>query len=144
MRVRINLYSPKHPPMKNNPDLTGLDDIKTLVDAFYGAIREDELLGPVFNNKIEDRWPQHLDKMYRFWQTVLFTEHTYFGSPFPPHFELPVEKKHFDRWLQLFRQTVDGHYSGAKADEAKWRAEKMAEMFQFKIAHFKNMRSKPL
>lgn len=118
-------------------EILSLDEVKVLVDSFYAKVREDALLGPIFNEVIEDRWPVHLDKMYRFWQTVLLSEHTYSGSPFPPHAKLPVEKQHFDQWLTLFHQTVDEHFTGKKAEEAKWRASKMAEMFQIKIQHFR-------
>lgn len=123
--------------MTKNEILT-INDIQQLVDAFYEKVREDELLGPIFNRVIEDRWPEHLEKMYRFWQTVLLNEHTYHGSPFPPHAHLPIEKKHFEHWLHLFYSTVNEHFTGEKATEALWRAEKMAQMFQFKIDYFKN------
>ena len=124
--------------MQEQPQLLTLDDIKTLVDTFYDQIRKDELLAPVFNERIQDRWPQHLEKMYKFWQTVLLGEHTYFGSPFLPHAQLPVSHEHFDAWLKLFYKTVDELFSGEKANEAKWRASKMAEMFEAKIAYAKN------
>ncbi len=124
--------------MENNPELLTLDDIKTLVDTFYGKIREDALLSPIFNERIKDNWPQHLEKMYRFWQTVLLEQHTYFGSPFLPHAELPVDKAHFNEWMTLFTATVNELFTGEKAKEAIWRAGKMAEMFEFKIAWRKN------
>jgi hemoglobin len=95
-------------------------------------------LAPIFNDKIQDRWPIHLEKMYRFWQTVLLNQHTYNGSPFVPHAKLPVDQHHFDRWLLLFYQTIDENFSGKKATEAKWRAEKMAKMFHHKIEYYKN------
>jgi hemoglobin len=123
--------------MEEPIELLTLADIKKLVDVFYERIREDNLLAPVFNAKIEDRWPQHLEKMYRFWQTVLLEEHTYFGSPFMPHAGLPVDSEHFAAWITLFNATVDELFTGAKADEAKWRAAKMAEMFESKIAYIK-------
>ena len=63
-------------------DISNIQDIKLLVDVFYGKVREDGKLKDIFNNKIQDRWPEHLEKMYRFWQTVLLEEHTYYGSPF--------------------------------------------------------------
>lgn len=119
-------------------DILELKDVQHLVDTFYGKVRKDTRIGPIFNEKIQDRWPQHLQKMYTFWQTVLLGEHTYFGSPFPPHAQLPVEQEHFARWMQLFTETVDELFSGKIADEAKWRAGKMAEMFQMKIHHFRN------
>ncbi|HAV55646.1 MAG TPA: globin [Aequorivita sp.] len=118
-------------------DILKLDDVKHLVDSFYGKIREDLLLKNIFNSNIQDRWPQHLQKMYTFWQTVLLSEHTYYGSPFPPHAKMPIDKEHFDRWLQLWFETIDENFTGEIADEAKWRASKMAEMFQFKINYIR-------
>ncbi len=123
--------------MDDKKDLLNLDDIRNLVDSFYGKVRSDELLAPIFNERIQDRWPVHLEKMYRFWQTVLLGEHTYTGSPFPPHASLPVDKSHFEQWLKLFRQTLDEQFSGEKAKEAKWRADKMAEMFLLRINYFR-------
>jgi hemoglobin len=76
--------------------------------------------------------------MYTFWQTVLLGEHTYFGSPFPPHANLPISHNHFERWMQLFNQTLDELFTGEKAEEAKWRAAKMAEIFESKIEYYKN------
>lgn len=117
-------------------DIFHLDDIKLIVDSFYDKVREDTLLAPIFNGVIQDRWPEHLETMYTFWQTVLLGEHTYTGSPFPPHANLPVSKTHFDQWLTLFFNTIDDHFEGEKTDEAKWRASRMAEVFQFKIDRF--------
>ena len=125
-------------------DILTLDDVKNLVDTFYGKIRNDELLAPIFNERIEDRWPEHLEKMYRFWQTVLLGEQTYYGAPFVPHAQLPVTNQHFGQWVRIFNETVDALFSGEKADEAKWRGKKMAEIFEAKIsmgrgAGFKNL-----
>ncbi len=130
--------------MKKRGDITDIEDIKFLVNTFYGKVRQDDLLADIFNGVIQNRWDEHLEKMYRFWQTVLLKEHTYYGSPFSPHAKLPVSASHFDRWKALFSETVDGHFVGKKAEEAKWRAEKMAEMFQMKIDYYKNNPAKPL
>ena len=123
--------------MNNKHDIETIEDIRLLVDTFYDKVRNDAFLAPVFNAKIEDRWPEHLEKMYTFWQTVLLGEHTYFGSPFPPHAKLPVDHTHFEQWLQLFTQTIGELFYGEKAAEALWRAHKMAQMFQLKIAHYR-------
>ncbi|AWV98808.1 group III truncated hemoglobin [Arcticibacterium luteifluviistationis] len=119
-------------------DILEISDIKVLVDTFYEKIRQDSTLGPIFNERIKDKWPEHLDKMYRFWQTILLDEHTYHGSPFVPHAKLPVDKSHFDQWIKLFYETVDALYVGEKADRAKWQGERMAEMFHSKIEYFRN------
>lgn len=130
--------------MEKRKNISDLDDIKLLVDNFYDKIREDDLLKDIFNNVIQDRWPVHLEKMYHFWQTILLNEHTYFGSPFVPHAELPVEKSHFDRWMKLFIETVDEYFIGEKAERAKWQADRMAEMFLHKIQYYKNNPARPL
>lgn len=130
--------------MIEKKDILALSDIKILVDAFYTKVRQDDILGHIFENKIADRWPLHLDKMYRFWQTILLREHTYFGTPFPPHAHLPVEAEHFERWKKLFFETIDENFEGEKVVEAKCRAEKMAEMFLYKIKHIQNNLNHPI
>ncbi|MEO8823779.1 MAG: group III truncated hemoglobin [Ginsengibacter sp.] len=125
-------------------DILELNDVKLLVDSFYEKVRLDTLIGPIFDERIQDRWPQHLSKMYTFWQTVLLGEHTYYGSPFPPHAQLPVEREHFNRWLALFSETLNELFSGKVADEALWRAGKMAEMFQYKLRDFRSSTNRSL
>ena len=44
-------------------DISNIEDIKLMVDTFYENIRKDDLLGPIFNDKLQDRWPIHLQKM---------------------------------------------------------------------------------
>ncbi|MBC5994512.1 group III truncated hemoglobin [Pontibacter cellulosilyticus] len=130
--------------MAENREIIHLDDIKQLVDTFYTRVRADELLGPVFEGRIQDNWARHLDIMYRFWQTVLLGELTYQGSPGFKHITLPVGEEHFERWLQIFYQTIDELFTGEKAVEAKWRAERMAEMFHSKIEYYKQNKSRSI
>lgn len=125
-------------------ELVHREAVEKLVDRFYARVREDEILAPIFNNVIRDRWPEHLEKMYNFWETVLLNNHTYYGNPFLPHANLPVSKNHFQRWLTLFYQTLDSEFEGEKTKEAKQRAFKMAEMFQLKIDFHRENKSKPL
>ena len=131
---RLFLY----PIMTTLTDIKNLEDIKLLVDTFYSKVQKDAFIGPIFNEKIGNRWPEHLEKMYRFWQTILLEVHSYSGSPFPPHKQLPVEKEHFDRWMEIFMETTDSLFIGPIADEAKFRANNMAEMFNYKIDYFRN------
>lgn len=130
--------------MKELKDIQSLEDIQHLVNTFYTQVQQHTLIGPIFNSRIQDRWPEHLEKMYRFWQTVLLDKQTYFGSPFPPHATLPIDETHFDAWLSLFTNTVDNHFAGEKAEEAKWRAHKMATMFISKINYYRKNSAQPL
>ncbi len=118
-------------------DLSSIEDIQLLVDSFYAKVREDDKLKDIFNNVIKDQWPIHLEKMYRFWQTILLEEHTYFGSPFPPHAKLPVSRDHFDRWILLFETTVRENFSGENADKAVLQGQRMVEVFHAKIEYMK-------
>ena len=124
-------------------DITTLSDIHLLVDSFYTKVRNDSTIGPVFNERIVD-WETHLQKMYRFWQTMLLGEHAYSNSPFPVHAQMPIGASHFDRWTFLWRETVDQYFEGAVADEAKWRGDKMAAVFLSKIMYYRTNNINPL
>ncbi len=117
-------------------DILTQEDIRQLIEAFYGKVRADALLGPVFASRIpEGHWPEHLDTMTRFWTAALLAQAAgYRGNPGAKHLYLPIEAEHFARWLTLFGQTVDEQYAGQNATEMKLRARKMGEMFQAKIA----------
>lgn len=125
-------------------DILSLDDVKTLVNEFYLKVQKDDLIGPIFERVIQGNWEPHLNKMYRFWQTLLLNERTYEGAPFLPHMNLPIEGPHFDRWMALFNETVDEYFVGEKADEAKWRADKMAALFTQKLEMYRRSQQKPL
>lgn len=90
------------------PYLPSEASLRLLVDTFYDRIREDELLGPVFDNAIGDHWPEHLDKLTRFWCSVLLSAGTYRGNPMAAHLVLPhIEYEHLERWLTLWQQATN-------------------------------------
>lgn len=125
-------------------DIENLEDIKFLVDTFYSKVREEVTIGPIFKDVIGNNWEKHLDKMYRFWQTILLDEIAYSGSPFLAHAKLPIHKEHFDIWLQLWKDTLTANFTGQKSTDALWRAERMAEMFQYKLDYMRNNNTTPL
>ncbi|MDA0347151.1 MAG: group III truncated hemoglobin [Verrucomicrobia bacterium] len=113
-------------------DITGDPDIRLLVDSFYESIRKDELLGPVFNERVGD-WSKHLPTMYAFWGTMLFGKKEYQGNPISKHMDLPVDYGHFERWVGLFIETIDQLFSGPKAEQAKAVAMSIAHTFQIRM-----------
>lgn len=123
-------------------DIRNEEDIKLMVDTFYEKVREDELLGSIFNNVIGDYWDVHLEKMYRFWRTLALKEYVYHGNPFDAHTKLPVKKEHFERWVSIFTSTVSELFEGETADEAKKRATFMAEMFRVKMEYMRKEEGK--
>ncbi len=118
-------------------DIKNIEDIKLMVNAFYERIKKNEVLGPVFADRINNRWPEHLEKMYRFWQTILLEEHTYNGAPFPPHARMPIDEVHFSIWVGIFTKTIDDLFEGEIASEAKKRGTLMAALFNSKLEFFK-------
>ena len=119
-------------------DIQNKDDIPILVDAFYKKVKNDKLIGPIFSDVAKVDWPHHLPIMYNFWEMVLFGSGPYKGDPMTKHIQLSkktsLAKEHFSQWLKLFGETVDDLFVGEKAEEAKVRAPRMAELMQFKIS----------
>jgi hemoglobin len=117
----------------SRPDIATEGHIKILVDSFYHKVNADALLSLIFNEVAQVDWQKHLPLLYQFWNTLLFRTNTYQGRPWPKHALLPVKAGHFDRWVSLFKETVDEHFSGPKAAEAKNIAASIADTFQNRL-----------
>lgn len=77
------------------------------MDQFYGAIREDRRLAPIFEARVEGRWPDHLDRMKAFWRSVLLKTSEYVGQPVAAHMTIDdLREDDFRIWLALFEQTA--------------------------------------
>ena len=107
--------------------------ISTLVDTFYAKVRQDPEIGPIFNAAIDD-WPAHLALLKNFWSTVLLTTGRYKGDPMMTHLSLPIEEKHFARWLQLFEQTATEILPPPIAANIVNKAHRIAGNFKLGIA----------
>lgn len=105
-------------------------DIKVLVDQFYGKVRSDALLAPIFNAVITGSWEKHLQIMCDFWSSLLLYTRKYSSDPMPKHMALPVAPVHFERWKELFNETVDTYFTGDVANTAKTRAKNIAALMQ--------------
>jgi hemoglobin len=114
---------------------TGIDDamISRLVDGFYDRVRADPLIGPVFHQRISD-WGPHLEQMKLFWSSVALMSGVYHGRPMPKHLPLPVDARHFDRWLELFEATAADLCPPVAAAHFIERARRIAESLELGIA----------
>jgi len=124
--------------MTEKNDIRTRGDIDQFLQLFYSAARQEERLGPIFNTAIpEGSWPGHLERIGDFWETILFHKAKYHGAPIPAHIELdkemPLDADLFARWQALFHKTVDDHYEGPIAEEAKKRADLMVPLMLFKV-----------
>lgn len=99
--------------------LENAEDIHQLVSVFYDKLLQDVLLSPFFATL---DFASHLPKMEQFWRFALLSESGYTTNVTEKHMKMPLEKAHFDRWLALFNQTIDGLFEGEVAAQAKQRA----------------------
>lgn len=112
---------------------TGLDEerIDRVVEAFYRRARADALLGPVFAARIADEdWPAHLDRVAAFWSSVALMSGRYHGRPAQAHEGLALKVAHFDRWLELFRETAREVGPPEAAAHLVERAERIAQSLE--------------
>jgi hemoglobin len=80
--------------------------IEGLVHAFYGKVRRDPAIGPIFNRVVDD-WDHHLAKLCDFWSSVMLMTGRFKGAPMAVHTRLDgIRPTHFARWLHLFRETA--------------------------------------
>ena len=114
---------------------TGLDEevLRRLVHRFYGMVRDDKLLGPIFAVRITE-WPPHLERMVTFWSSVALMTGQYHGRPVPAHTPLPIDAAHFDRRLSIFRATAQEICTPAGAAHVIERAERIAQSLHFAVA----------
>ncbi|GAB2977471.1 hypothetical protein GCM10027049_10760 [Mucilaginibacter puniceus] len=94
----------------NKKDIKDIMSIRLFVDDFYGKVRQDAVLGPIFDEAIQDNWGPHLEKMYAFWNAALFGVPGFRENPFAKHAPLKIGPVHFDRWLELFSKTIDENF----------------------------------
>jgi hemoglobin len=114
---------------------TGIDEtlIEQLVRGFYLRVREDTLLGPIFNARIAE-WEPHLQRMCAFWSSVTLMSGRYHGQPMHVHLPLPIDARYFDRWLALFEATARDVCPRKAADCFIYRAHRIAQSLEFGVA----------
>lgn len=102
-------------------DLDSIDEIAEMVRRFYADVARDELLGPIFEDVAEVDWSEHLPKLTAFWTRALLGLPGYLGNPYRSHAEVnakvPFRPAHFQRWLDLFSETLDG-WEGPNVERA--------------------------
>jgi hemoglobin len=95
-------------------------------------VLQDDQLSPFFSNL---DFEIHMPKMIHFWSFVLLNEPGYLTNVVEKHLHMALKDVHFERWLNLFNQTIDEHFSGENANQAKQRAQLIGLTIKSKIQH---------
>lgn len=117
-------------------DIQTKEDIELVVNTFYDRVKNDEVIAYLFANV---DWKKHLPIMYSFWENIVFHTGSYEGNPMNTHHKLhqksPTTLQHFQKWNQLFTQTLDGLFVGEKAELMKQKAQSISTVMQIRIFH---------
>jgi hemoglobin len=118
-------------------DIENRDDIALLVSSFYDKVKQDPVIGYIFNDVAKVNWEKHLPVMYDFWENVLFAKGSYSGNPMVAHTRLheksPLSAEHFNQWKSIWLKTVDELFEGEIAELAKQRAVSIATVMHIKV-----------
>ena len=127
-------------------DINRREDIIQLINRFYEQVRADDTIGFIFNDIMKVDWEAHLPVMYDFWETILLDTGSYQKNTMSVHFDvnrkIPLEEKHFKRWIELFNATVNELFEGEIANLAIKRAKSVAEVMLLKMQQINKRNSK--
>jgi len=90
--------------------------LKTIISDFYKKAINDDLIGFHFNH-IKD-FDKHITKIEYFWIHVLTTtvSPTLIDHLLTQHKPMPIKMGQLNRWVLLFRETIDFHLENEDAE----------------------------
>jgi len=110
-----------------SPELCTEAEVAELVTTFYANVRGDAILGPIFECHVAD-WTLHMPKMIAFWSAALRGSKNYRGNPMVVHRALPgLTHSMFERWLDLFHESVSEMKNQAMAERAVELSQRIAQ-----------------
>jgi hemoglobin len=121
----------------NRRDMETRDDCERLVRAFYARTLVDPMIGWIFTDVAALDLEEHVPTITSFWATMLLGDRSYGGGAFAPHARLhrkvELRRPHFERWLVLWRTTVDELFAGERAELAKAHATRVGQAFHRRL-----------
>lgn len=113
-------------------------DIARLLNHFYGRIRVDPLLGPIFASRIPDddaAWDTHIAHITDFWSSIFLKTKRFNGNPMTKHIGMPdLTPDHFTHWLSLFKNAAAHTLTPDQAAAMYLMAERIAKSLQMGMA----------
>ena len=112
-------------------DLDTSEAIDEMLDAFYRKVLADDRLRPLFLDVAKIDLRTHLPCIRAYWCKLLLGERDGYQSNMVArhlalHEQHPLQLDDFERWLELFRETVNADFTGPSADRAKTLATRIA------------------
>ena len=118
------------------------ENIILMVNTFYEQVREDAILSVIFDDIMKVDWEAHLPKIYDFWESVLLSTGAYKGNPMEVHIAISkivkLEKPHFERWLELFKENAAKLFEEAQAKYITQKAFSIATLMEIKVNQYGN------
>ena len=118
-------------------DIQNRQNIEKFITAFYKEVIQDETIGIIFTKIVPMNWEHHIPLITDFWESILLDNPVYKNNAMEAHYALnkifPLQKKHFNAWLNIFNITIDEMFSGEKVILAKKRAESIAMLMEHKM-----------
>jgi hemoglobin len=120
-------------------DIETRDDLEKLLWDFYSKAFKDELIGRFFTEVVPLDLETHIPVIANFWEAIVFNIHSYRKNVMEVHQHIhnlsAIKKEHLDRWVQIFTQNIDEHFTGDKAELMKQRARSIATLMDIKLNH---------
>jgi hemoglobin len=120
-------------------DIEQRQDIEEFLQAFYKKAFADQLIGYFFTEVVPLDLKTHIPIIASFWESIIFNSHGYRKNVMEVHQHIhglsKIQKKHLDRWVQLFSETLDTFFEGAKTELMKQRAKSIATLMDIKLNH---------
>ena len=120
-------------------DITNREDLTQLMESFYHKALQDDVIGHFFNEVAPLQMETHIPLIVDFWETIVFDKAKYSGNVLNVHEHLhqlsAFKEEHFNRWVALFKETVNELFFGEKAEMIKQRGESIATVMKIKLVH---------
>jgi hemoglobin len=121
------------------PDIETRTDLELLMVNFYGKVLLDPVIGHFFTEVVKLDMDKHIPVIVDFWESVVMEKGSYQGNVLAVHERLhhlsAFRDAHFERWVMVFKETVDELFTGTNAEKLKQRATSIATVMKIKLVH---------
>ena len=118
-------------------DIESRDDIESMLYTFYRKAFADDVIGYFFKEVVPLDLNTHIPEITDFWESILFNSHLYRKNVMSIHKQISdrstIGKKHLDRWVKLFTETISEEFEGQKAELMKQRAVSIATLMEIRF-----------